>query len=260
MAITWRPGSLLVARTFPGEPATARLLRPSMADVLLAAADPVVRAHLRELIQSWRCGYVEAATAVLAIRQVRSRPFDLVLVDLDLPGLDGLTLIRRLRISTPCPIIVLSTCAGEDGKITALDAGADDYLSKPFSSQELLARMRAALRRSSRAAQSTTDVLTMGNVRLDLMRRSASDGRGEIHLTRLEYRVLECLARQPGFVVPHARLVGEIWGPGHEGDTRSLRVCIKNLRRKLERNPRRPRFLTTEPGVGYRLCLKSRSS
>jgi two-component system, OmpR family, KDP operon response regulator KdpE len=116
--------------------------------------------------------------------------------------------------------------------------------------------MRAALRRSTRAANATARVLTAGDVCVDLARRSAYNRHREIHLTRLEYRVLECLARQSGFVVPHARLVEEIWGPGHPGDTQSLRVCIRNLRKKLERDPHRPRFLTTELGVGYRLREK----
>jgi two-component system, OmpR family, KDP operon response regulator KdpE len=219
-----------------------------------------VRARLRALIESWRFDYVEAATGALAILEARGRAFDLVLVDLDLADRDGSTLIRRLRSSTPCPIMVISACAAEHGKIAALNAGADDYLSKPFSAQELRARLRAVLRRSCRAAEATYGVLTMGDVRVDLARRSARDRRGWIHLTRLEYRVLECLARQSGFIVPHARLVEEIWGPGHKGDTQSLRVCISNLRKKLERDPRRPRFLTTEPGIGYRLRLHTRSS
>lgn len=138
-------------------------------------------------------------------------------------------------------------------EVADLDEGADDYLSEPFSPQELHARMRAVLRRSYRAVQATAGVLMVGQVRLDLARRWAHNPRGEVHLTRMEYRVLECLARQSGFVVSHARLVEEIWGPSHQGDTRSLRVCIKNLRRKLERNPHRPRLLTTELGIGYRL-------
>ncbi len=241
-----------MARRLPHVP-TTRPPTLSMADVLVIAADRAVRAHLRELIQSWHFGYAEAATGALAILELRGRALDLVLVDLDLPDLDGFTLIRRLRSWTPCPIIALSACIAEDGKIAALNTGADDYLSKPFSAGELLARMRAVLRRSSRAAEAISDLLTVGDVRLDLARRSARDRRGEIHLTRLEYRVLECLARQSGFVVPHARLVEEIWGPAHEGDTQSLRVCIKNLRKKLERDPHRPRYLTTELGIGYRL-------
>ncbi len=251
-----------MARRLRHQPTRARELTPSMADVLVIAADPAVHAQLRRLIESWQFGYAEAETEALANLKVRDRALDLVLVDLDLPDVDGFTLIRRLRTWTPCPILALSSCTAEDGKvaIAALNAGADDYLSKPFDAEELLARMRAALRRSCRAAEATLDVLTMGGVRLDLAHRSARDRRGEIHLTRLEYRVLECLARQSGFVVPHARLVEEIWGPAHEGDTQSLRVCIKNLRRKLEQDPHRPRFLTTELGIGYRLRARQRSA
>ncbi len=230
-----------------------------MAEVLIVAAHSDVRAHLRELSESWHFGCVEAATSALAILEARGHALDLVLVELDLPDLDPLTLIRRLRSSTPCPIIAFSGSGVEDAKITALDAGADDYLSRPFNAQELRARIRAVLRRSCRAAESTSRVLTVGDVRLDFARHSARDRRGDVHLTRLEYRLLECLARQLGAVVPHARLVEEIWGPGHDGDTQSLRVCIKNLRRKLERDPHRPRFLTTHSGIGYRLRVHPRS-
>lgn len=221
--------------------------------VIVVAVDPSMRGELQVLIESGRFGYVEAATAALAIVEVQTRKPDLVLVDLDRTGTDGLTLIRRIRSLTSRPIIVLSGRRPEQERIAALNAGADDCVSKPLSEDELLARMRAVLRRSNRAAETEVDVLAVGDVRLDLSRRSARGRQGEIHLTPLEYRVLACLARQSGFVVPHDRLVDEIWGPTHEGDTQSLRVCIRNLRKKLEREPHRPRFLTTELGIGYRL-------
>jgi len=137
-------------------------------------------------------------------------------------------------------------------KIAALDAGADDYVTKPFSAPELLARVRAALRRSARNVEQPPQ-LQLGTITIDLARREARSRDTEIHLTPLEYRVLDCLARQGGMIVTSNQLIREVWGPDRLGDTRGLRVCIKNLRQKLESDSARPRFIVTEPGVGYRL-------
>jgi two-component system, OmpR family, KDP operon response regulator KdpE len=140
----------------------------------------------------------------------------------------------------------------EEQKIAALDAGADDYVTKPFSTPELLARLRAALRRDVRGAAPAA-LLAFGPLRVDLARREARGADGEVHLTPLEYRVLACLARHLGSIVMQRQLIREVWGPGREDDSRSLRVCIKNLRSKLEPDPREPRYLITETGLGYRL-------
>ena len=140
----------------------------------------------------------------------------------------------------------------EEQKIAALDAGADDYVTKPFSAPELLARLRAALRREVRGAAPTA-LLQFGPVRVDLARREATGPEGEIHLTPLEYRVLICLGRHLGSIVMQHQLIREVWGPERQDDSRSLRVCIKNLRAKLEPDPPRPRYLVTETGLGYRL-------
>jgi two-component system KDP operon response regulator KdpE len=140
----------------------------------------------------------------------------------------------------------------EEQKIAALDAGADDYVTKPFSTPELLARVRAALRRNVRGAEQTP-LLRLGEVQVDLARRESRGPDGELHLTPLEYRVLESLARHAGLIVRQAQLIREVWGPERQGDSGSLRVCMKNLRAKVEPDPRRPRYLVTEAGLGYRL-------
>jgi two-component system KDP operon response regulator KdpE len=199
--------------------------------------------------EGYRC--IEADTALRAEIEARSHKPDLLLIDLGLPDDDGLKVIRRVRAWSPVPIVVLSARTMEEQKVAALDAGADDYVAKPFSAAELLARLRAALRRSVRSTSAAP--LQFGAVRIDLARREAHAGDAEIHLTPLEYRLLECLARHLGSIVMQGQLIREVWGPERQDDSRSLRVCIKNLRGKLEPDPRQPRYLVTETGLGYRL-------
>ncbi len=224
----------------------------AMHRILVVEDDAAIRDVLRALLESQRFRLAEAATAARAEIEARSHKPDLLLVDLGLPDSDGLSVIQRVRAWSPIPIIVLSARTAEEQKIAAFEAGADDYVTKPFSAPELLARVRAALRRGARGAE-IGHVLQFGEVRIDLARRTAEGPAGEIHLTPLEYRVLESLARHAGFIVTQAQLVREVWGPTHLGDTRSLRVCIKNLRGKLEPTPHEPQYLLTEPGLGYRL-------
>ncbi len=223
-----------------------------MHQVLVVEDEPDIRKILRALLEADHYRFVEAETAERGEIEARSHKPDLLLVDLGLPDGNGIDLIRRIRSWSPVPIVVLSARTMEEQKIAALDAGAYDYVTKPFSTPELLARVRAALRRNVRGAEQTS-VLRLGEVSVDLTRREGRGPKGELHLTPLEYRVLEALARHPGLIVRQAQLIREAWGPEKPGDTGSLRVCIKNLRAKIEQDPRRPRYLVTEAGLGYRL-------
>jgi two-component system KDP operon response regulator KdpE len=224
----------------------------AMHQVLAVEDEPDIRRILRALLEGEQYRFIEAATSERGEIEARSHKPDLLLVDLGLPDGNGIDLIRRIRSWSPVPIIVLSARTMEEQKIAALDAGADDYVTKPFSTPELLARVRAALRRNVRGTEQTP-LLHLGKVQIDLTRRESHGPQGELHLTPLEYRVLESLARHTGLIVRQAQLLREVWGPERQGDTGSLRVCMKNLRAKVEPDPRRPRYLVTEAGLGYRL-------
>ena len=223
----------------------------AMHQVLVVEDEPDIRHVLRVLLESERYRVVEAATAQRADIEARSHKPDLLIVDLGLPDGDGLEVIRRVRAWSPVPIIVLSARTLESQKIAALDAGADDYVTKPFSAGELLARVRAALRRSVRRL-AEAETVRVGAVQVDLVRREARGPLGDVHLTPLEFRLLEVLMRNSGMIVRQPQLLREVWGPDRTGDARSLRVCIKNIREKLEPDPRRPRHVVTEVGLGYR--------
>jgi two-component system KDP operon response regulator KdpE len=222
--------------------------------VLVVEDEPDIRGILRTLLRTAGYRVIEADTAARAIIEARSHKPDLLLVDLGLPDADGLKIVRAIREWSPMPVVVLSARTMEEQKIQALDAGADDYVTKPFSAPELLARVRAALRRNVRNAEQLP-ILQIGPIAIDLTRRTAIAPDAELHFTPLEYRVLESLARQSGMIVTQRQLISEAWGPDKLGDTRSLRVCIKNLRQKIEPDPSRPNYLLTEAGVGYRLVL-----
>jgi two-component system, OmpR family, KDP operon response regulator KdpE len=223
----------------------------SMHQILVVEDEPDIRNILRALLGD-HYRFIEAETAARGEIEARSHKPDLLLVDLGLPDSNGIDLIRRVRAWSTVPIVVLSARAQEEQKIAALDAGADDYVTKPFSTAELLARVRAALRRNVRGGEQTP-LLRLGEVEIDLTRRESRGPGGELHLTPLEYRVLESLARHTGLIVRQSQLIREVWGPERLGDTGSLRVCMKNLRAKVEPDPRRPRYLVTEAGLGYRL-------
>jgi two-component system KDP operon response regulator KdpE len=198
---------------------------------------------------------VEATTGSDGLTQAATRQPDIVILDLGLPDLDGIEVIRRLREWTAVPIVVLSARGQETDKIAALDAGADDYVSKPFGVGELLARMRVALRHAARAPHDAADpTFTVGDLHVDLARRRVSVRAAEIHLTPIEYRLLTTLIRHAGKVLTHRQLLKEVWGLPYSEQTHYLRVYMGALRRKLEAEPARPRYLLTEPGVGYRLA------
>ncbi|WP_437782677.1 response regulator [Sorangium sp. So ce1097] len=224
--------------------------------VLLIEDDPQMRRFLRAMLAARGYRLVEAETGGEGIAQATTRNPDLVLLDLGLPDMDGLEVTRRLREWSAVPIIVLSARGQEQDKIDALDGGADDYLTKPFSAGELLARLRVAQRHAASAARGATAEghrFAGHDVEVDLARRVVLRGGEEIHLTPIEYRLLTTLIRHAGKVLTHRQLLGEVWGPAYAGQTHYLRVYMAQLRHKLERDPARPQMLITEPGVGYRL-------
>jgi two-component system KDP operon response regulator KdpE len=190
-------------------------------------------------------GLIEAGTR---------RP-DLVVLDLGLPDGDGIEVIRGLRSWSTVPVIVLSARSQEADKIAALDAGADDYLVKPFGAGELMARVRAQLRRHYQQTPGGDPLIVFGDVRVDLARRTAERAGQPLHLTPIEYKLLTHLASQPDRVITHQQLLKTVWGPGHADDTHYVRVHMANLRKKVEDNPSMPRHLRTEAGIGYRFVL-----
>ncbi len=225
--------------------------------VLVIEDEPQIRRFLRPTLVSQGYRMLEAETGEAGLVEAASRQPDVVVLDLGLPDVEGLEVIRRLREWTAVPIIVLSARGQERDKIAALDAGADDYVAKPFAVGELLARLRVALRHGARSASGPGEAsFSVGNVRVDLARRRVFVGDVEVHLTRTEYRLLTTLIRHAGKVLTHRQLLHEVWGPPYTAQTHYLRVYMGQLRHKLEADPARPRFLLTEPGVGYRLVTE----
>ncbi len=228
---------------------------PEPGPVILVVDDEMpLRRFLRTTLVKHDYQCLEAATAQEGMELIASRKPDLVILDLGLPDLDGLEVARQLREWTSVPIIVLTARGQEEDKVNALDAGADDYLTKPFGVNELLARIRVALRHSGTTAAGTEDsVFAVGNLRIDFTHRQVFLGEDQVHLTPIEYKLLATLARNPGRVMTHKQLLQEVWGPGYEEESNYLRVHMVQLRRKLEPDSTRPRYLVTEIGVGYRL-------
>ncbi len=222
--------------------------------ILLIEDEPQMRRFLRITLTTQGYRLVEAATAQEGLMQATTRNPDVVLLDLGLPDLDGLEVTRRLREWTQTPIIVISAREQEQDKVRALDAGADDYLTKPFNAGELLARIRVALRHAVRQQAGRQEpVFTLHNLRVDLAQRQVLLDGKEVHLTPIEYKLLTTLIRHAGRVITHRQLLQEVWGPAHANEVQYLRVYMTQLRHKLEADPARPRFLMNEPGIGYRL-------
>lgn len=222
------------------------------ARILVVEDEPDIRRFVRMTLESEGHEVFEAATLQRGLIEAGSRRPELVIVDLGLPDGDGVDLIRDLRSWSAAPVIVLSARSGEADKIDALDAGADDYLVKPFGAGELLARVRAQLRRQTLATPSAEPMLRFGPVSVDLTRRVVERGGETLHLTPIEYRLLTHLAAQPDRVVTHQQLLKALWGPGHAEDTHYVRVHMANLRKKIEDDPSMPKYLLTEAGIGYR--------
>src|SRR2546429_5285534 len=222
--------------------------------VLVIEDEAQIRRFLRATLTTNGYQLLEATTAQEGLMHAATRQPEIVILDLGLPDLDGLELTRQLREWSTMPIIVLSARGQERDKVAALEAGADDYLTKPFGVGELLARMGVALRHAARAAGGPEEpVFTSGDLRVDLEHRQVFVDDKEVHLTPTEYKLLVTLVRYAGKVLTHRQLLKEVWGAGTVTQTPALRVHMSQLRHKLERDPAQPRHLLTEPGVGYRL-------
>jgi two-component system KDP operon response regulator KdpE len=222
--------------------------------VLVVEDEPQMRRFLRPALEGQGYRVIEAVTAKEAIVQASSHAPDCVLLDLGLPDGEGIEVARRIREWSAMPIIVVSARGQESDKVAALDAGADDYLTKPFGTGELLARLRVAERHMARFREEAAEpVFEASGLRVDLARREVWRGGEEVRLTPLEYKLLTTLVRYAGKVVTHRQLLKEVWGPSAVNETQYLRVYMAQLRHKLEQDPARPTLLVTETGVGYRL-------
>ena len=217
--------------------------------------DPQIRRFLRTGLSTEPFRIFEAETGKDGLVEAATRKPDLIVLDLGLPDVDGVDVVTRLREWYTRPIIILSARSNEQEKIKALDAGADDYLTKPFGIGELMARIRVALRRTSRESLPGDVVFAFGDVKVDLAARRVFRGDAEVHLTPNEYRLLTTLIRHAGKVCTHRQLLAEVWGPSHVEHGHYLRIYMAQLRHKLEDDPTNPRFLRTEVGVGYRLLV-----
>jgi len=217
--------------------------------------DPQIRRFLRTGLSAEPFRIFEADTGKDGLVEAATRKPDLIVLDLGLPDIDGVDVVTRLREWYTRPIIILSARSNEQEKIKALDAGADDYLTKPFGIGELMARIRVALRRMAREDRSGETSFSFGEVKIDLAARRVFRGGSEVHLTPNEYRLLTTLIRHAGKVCTHRQLLAEVWGPSHIEHGHYLRIYMAQLRHKLEDDPTHPRFLRTEVGVGYRLLV-----
>lgn len=223
--------------------------------VVIVEDEKQIRRFVRAALEAEGCHVFEADTVRQGLTEAGTRKPDLVILDLGLPDRDGVEFIRDLRGWSELPVIVLSARTGEEDKIAALDAGADDYLTKPFGVGELLARVRAALRRRARAGDAGTAVVEFAEVRVDMANRTVEKSGQAIHLTPIEYRLLAVLAGNAGKVLTHRQILREVWGPSHVESSHYLRIYMSHLRQKLEFDPAQPQHILTETGVGYRFVI-----
>jgi two-component system, OmpR family, KDP operon response regulator KdpE len=219
--------------------------------VLVVDDEPSIQRFLGASLTAFNYHVLLAGTAHEALAVLDTARPDLIVLDLGLPDMDGLDLVRRIRKQNAIPIIILSVREDESDKVIALDEGADDYVTKPFGLSELLARMRVALRRSGGAPSAT--VFTLGDLTIDFDLRTVHLGATEVLLTPTEYNLLRLLVTESGRVLTHRQLLRGVWGPGYDNEAHLLRVTMSNLRHKIEPDPNGPRYIRTEPGVGYRL-------
>ena len=223
--------------------------------VLLIEDEPQIRRFLRTVLPTEGFDLHEAESGRQGLVEIGVRRPDVVILDLGLPDMNGVDVVRELRDWSQVPVIVLSARADERDKIAALDAGADDYVTKPFAMGELLARLRVALRHAERTPDGA-ERFEAGHLSVDLRTRRVTLSGREIHLTPIEYRLLTTLVKHAGRVLTHRQLLKEVWGPSHVEDSHYVRIYIAQLRRKLEDDPTQPKHLLTEAGVGYRLAAE----
>jgi two-component system KDP operon response regulator KdpE len=225
------------------------------ATIIIIEDEVQIRRFLRTTLISEGYQVIEAETGKQALTEAATRKPDLFVLDLGLPDMDGVEVVRELRAWSSVPIVILSARSQESDKISALDAGADDYLVKPFGVGELLARIRVALRHVYSAASDEEGVFSVGELKVDMIHRKVAVKGREVHLTPIEYRLLTVLIKHAGKVLTHQLLLREVWGPNYVERAHYLRIYMGTLRHKLEQDPARPRFLLTEVGVGYRLAV-----
>ncbi len=229
---------------------TQKIVKKVPAKILIVDDEPQVRRALRTILASQGCAVIEARDGGEAIEEIKADPPDLVLLDINMPGIDGFETCRQIREASDVPIIMVTVRGSENDKVQALDAGADDYLVKPFGTQELLARVRAAARRNPNLEEVSPFVSP--NLKIDFERRRVVAQGQPVHLTPTEFELLKHLVQNEGKPVSHLKLLHLIWGPEHANDREPLRVFIGQLRRKIEPDPDEPRYILTEPLIGYR--------
>jgi two-component system KDP operon response regulator KdpE len=236
---------------------TAERSGENLPRILVIDDELAIRRFLHTVLSNGEFTLHEAENGHAGLAAAATGRPDVILLDLGLPDLDGIEVIRRIREWSQVPIIVLSVREHEDDKVAALDAGADDYLTKPFGVGELVARLRAMLRRGARTPESAATEIAFGDVTLDIANHTVTRGGQGVKLTPVEFRLLAHLAVHPGKVLTHRHLLREVWGPSHVEHGHYLRVYMGRLRGKLEADPARPRYILTEPGAGYRLVNPS---